>query len=72
MLLLTKRLLIHWARSNMVPFNIALETDNLGRIIDLFLALPFLVILGLVLVIGVESKSTLVIGASLNTQHIVK
>ena len=56
----------------MVPFNFALETNNLGRILDLFLALVLLDRLGLVLDIGVESKSTLVIGASLNTQHIVK
>ena len=72
LLLLTKRLPLQRARSNMVPFNFALEANNLGRIFNLFLALFLLVILGLVLVIGVESKSTLVIGASLNTQHIVK
>ena len=71
LLLLTKSLLQR-ARSNMVPFNFALEANNLGRIFNLFLALFLLVILGLVLDIGVESKSTLVIGASLNTQHIVK
>ena len=55
----------------MMPFKLALEANNLGRVLDLFLAL-LLVALGLVLVIGVESKSTLVIGASLNSQHIVK
>ena len=38
-----------------------LEASNLGRILRLFLAL-LLVNLGLVLVVGVESKSTLVIG----------
>ena len=72
LLLLTKGLLLQRAGSNMVPFNFALEANNLGRIFNLFLALFLLVELGLVLVIGVESKSTLVIGASLNTQHIVK
>jgi hypothetical protein len=46
----------------MVPFNFVLEANNLGQILDLFLALLFLVYLGLVLVIGFESKSTLVIG----------
>ena len=55
----------------MVPFNLALEASNLGRILDLFLAL-LLVNLGLVLVVGVESKSTLVIGGLLHTQHVVK
>ena len=60
-MLLTKRLLLHRAISNMVPFNLALQASNLGRILDLFLAL-LLVNLGLVLVVGVESKSTLVIG----------
>ena len=72
LLLLTKRLLLQRARSNMVTFNFALEANNLGRILDLFLARVLLVILGLDHNIGVESKSTLVFGASLNTQHIVK
>ena len=72
LLLLAKRLLLQRARSNMVPFNFALVTNNFGRILELFLALFLLVILGLVLVIGVESKSPLVIGASLHTQHVVK
>ena len=72
LLLLTKRLLLQRARSNMVPFNFALEANNLGRIFNLFLALFLLVKLGLVLVIGVESKSTLVIGGLLHTQHLVK
>ena len=72
LLLLTKGLLLQRAGSNMAPFNFALEANNLGRIFNLFSALFLLVDLGLVLVIGVESKSTLVIGASLNTQHIVK
>ena len=72
MLLLTKRLLLQRVRSNMVALNFALEANNLGLIFSLFLALVLLDRLGLVLVIGVESKSTLVIGASLNTQHIVK
>ena len=42
----------------MVPLCLALEASNLGRIIDN---------LGLVLDIGVESKSTLVIGGFLHT-----
>ena len=45
----------------MVPLNLALEASDLGRILDLSLAL-LLADLGLVLVIGVESKSTIVIG----------
>ena len=72
----TKRLLLQWARSNMVPFFLALEANNLGRILHLFLA-PLLVVLDLVrtiglLIIGVESKYTLVIGGFLSTQHLVK
>ena len=51
----------------MVPFFLALETNNLGHVLDLFLALLLVVLdlgrtIGLLLVIGVESKSTLVIG----------
>ena len=75
--LLTKRLLFQRARFNMVPFNFALEANNLGRIFDLFLAL-FLVVLdpiltmGLLLVVGDKSKSSLVIWGSMHTQHIVK
>ena len=66
-LLHTKRLLLQWARSYMVPFFLTLEANNLGRILDLFLALLLVVLdlvrtIGLLLVIGVESKSTLVIG----------
>ena len=55
----------------MVPLNFVLEANNLGLMIDLFLAL-LLVTLGLVLIIGVESKSTLVIGGLFHTQHVVK
>jgi hypothetical protein len=55
----------------MVPFYFALEANNLGQILDLFLAL-LLVYLGLVLVIGFESKSTLVIGGFLHTQDLVE
>ena len=55
----------------MVPFNLALEASDLGRILDLNLAL-LLVDRGLVLDVGVESKSTLVIGELLHTQHVVK
>ena len=69
-MLLSKSLLLHWARYNMVPFNFALEANNLGRILHFFLAL--LVNRGLVLVVGIESKSSLVIRELLHTQHIVK
>ena len=55
----------------MVPFNLALEANNLGRIFYLIMAL-LLVDLGLVLVIGNESKSTLVIGEFSHPQHIIK
>ena len=53
-----------------MPFNFALEANGLGRILDLFLAL-LLVTLGLLLLIGVKSKSTFVIGGFLHTQDIV-
>ena len=49
----------------MMSFNLALEANNLGQIFDLFMAL-LLVDLGLVLVIGNESKSSLVIGGFLH------
>src|ERR1041385_347812 len=54
----------------MVPFKLALETNNLGRIPDLRLAL-LLVKHGL-LIVGVESKSTLIIGGFFSTQNLVK
>jgi hypothetical protein len=56
----------------MMPFNLALEANNLSQILDLVLDLLPLVALGLVLVIGVESKSTLVIRVFLHTQNIIK
>jgi len=56
----------------MVPFNIALEANNLGRVFDLFLTLLLLVDVGLLPVVGDKTKSTLVIGGLLNTQHTVK
>jgi hypothetical protein len=56
----------------MVPFNVALEANNLSQILDLLLALLLLVYLGFVLVIGFESKSTLVIGGFLHTQDLVE
>ena len=71
LLLLTKTLLLHWEIPNMVPFLLALEANDLGRILDLYLAL-LLVTLGLIIVIGVKSKSTLFIGGLLHTQHVVK
>jgi hypothetical protein len=56
----------------MVPFNFALEANNLGQILDLFLALLVVVYLGLVIVIRDKSKSTLVIGGLLHTQDLVE
>ena len=54
-----------------MPFNFALEANNLGRIFNLSLSLILLVDVGL-LVVGDITKSTLVIGELLNTQHLVK
>ena len=71
LLLVTNGLLLQWERSNVMPFYFALEANNLGRILDLFLSLP-IVHLGLLLLIGVESKSTFVIGGFLHTQDIVE
>ena len=61
----------------MVPFNLPLEANNLGWILELLLDLVLvdrvlLLIIGLLVIIGVESKSTLIIGQSLHTQHIIK
>ena len=53
-----------------MPFNLALEENNLGRILDLGLAL-LLDEHGL-LIIGVESKSTLVIWGFFPIQDLVK
>jgi hypothetical protein len=55
----------------MVPFNFALEANNLGQIFDLFLALLLLVYFGLLLIIRDKSKYTLVIGGFLHTQDLV-
>ena len=71
LLLVTNGLLLQRARSNMMPFYFALEANNLGRILDLFLALVF-VHFGLLLIVGVEYKSTFVIGGFLHTQDIVE
>src|SRR6187399_3663835 len=71
-LLVTNGLLLQCARSNMMPFNFALEANNLGRILELFLALIVLNDLGPFLLVGVESKSTFVIGGFLHTQDIVE
>ena len=76
-LLHVKRLFLQRARSNMMPFFLALEANDLGRVLDLFLALLVVVLdlgrtIGLLLVIGVESKSTLVIGGFLHTQDLVE
>jgi hypothetical protein len=56
----------------MVPFNFALEANNLGQILDLFLALLPLVYFGLLLVVRDKSKSTLVIGGFLHTQDLIE
>ena len=72
MLLFTQVLLLQWARSNMMPFNFVLEASNLGRIFDLNLALLVLGAFGLFLVVGDKSKSALVIGGFLHTQHLVE
>ena len=60
-----------------MPFNFALEANNLGRIFDLFLALLLVVFdpiltFGLLLDVGDKPKSSLVIWGFLRTQHIVK
>jgi hypothetical protein len=56
----------------MVPFNFALDANNLGQIFDLFLTLFLLNDFGLILVVGDKSKSTLVIRGLLHTQHVVE
>jgi hypothetical protein len=56
----------------MVPFNFALEANNLGRTFDLSLALLLLVNRGLLVVVGDKPKYTLIIGGFLHTQHIVE
>src|SRR3954470_4861630 len=71
LLLLTQVLFLQWTRSYMMSFNLALEENNLGRILDLVLAL-LLVCIGLVLVIGVQSKSTFIIRGFLHTQDIIE
>jgi hypothetical protein len=55
----------------MMPFNFALEANNLGRIFDLSLAQILLVNLVL-LVVGDKPNSSLVIGGFLHSQHIVE
>src|SRR3954471_21055037 len=61
---------------DMMPFFLALEENNVGRILDLILAILVILVLkldsGLVLDIGVESKPTLVIGGFLHTQDFVE
>jgi hypothetical protein len=71
LLLLNKCLLLQRAGSNMVPFNFALETNNLGQIFDLYLALLLLIHLGLIFIVD-KTRSTLVIGGFFHTQHIVE
>src|SRR3954468_16795790 len=62
---------------DMMPFFLALEANNVGRILDLILANLLIILVlqldsGLVLDIGVESKPTLVIGGFLHTQDFVE
>src|SRR3954462_8529032 len=62
---------------DMMPFFLALEANNVGRILDLILAIVLVILVlqhdsGLVLDIGVESKPTLVIGGFLHTQAFVE
>src|SRR3954463_1122689 len=62
---------------DMMPFFLALEANNVGRIPDLILAILIVILVlqldsGLVLDIGVESKPTLVIGGFLHTQDFVE
>src|SRR3954471_754537 len=62
---------------DMMPFFLALEANNVGRILDLILAILLVVLVleldsGLVLDIGVESTTTLVIGGFLHTQDFVE
>jgi hypothetical protein len=56
----------------MVPLNFALEASNLGRIFELNLALLVLGAIECFPVVGDKSKSALVIGGLLHTQHLVK
>ena len=49
LLLVTNGFLLQRSRSNMMPFNFALEANDLGRMLDLFLGL-LLVTLGLLLI----------------------
>jgi hypothetical protein len=56
----------------MMAFDFALEANNLGRILDLLLTLLLLEGFGLPIVVGDKSKSTLVIGRFLCTQHLVE
>ena len=72
LLLVTYGLLLQRARSNMMASNFAFEANKLGRILELFLALLLVNDLGLFLLVGVESKSTFVIGGFLHTQDIVE
>src|SRR3954468_9914357 len=62
---------------DMMPFFLALEANNVGRILDLILANLLIILMlqldsGLVLDIGVESNPTLVIGGFLHTQDFVE
>src|SRR3954470_3275168 len=62
---------------DMMPFFLALEANNVGRILDLILAILLVILViqldsGLFLDTGVESKPTLVIGVFLHTQDFVE
>jgi hypothetical protein len=56
----------------MMPFNFAFEANNLGQVLDLFLALLTLEDFGLILVVEDKFKSTLFIGGFLHTQHLIE
>src|SRR3954469_4396580 len=76
-LLLTKRLLLQWAIPHMMPFFLALEAHNVGRILHLSLALLLVALVlqrdsVLALGVGVESKPTLVTWGASHTQHILE
>ena len=76
-LLPTKRILLQWAIPHMMPFFLALEEHNVGRILQLSLALLLVALVlqrisGLALGVGVESKPTLVTWGTSHTQHLLE
>src|SRR3954464_6509394 len=76
-LLPTKRLLLQWAIPHMMPFFLALEAHNIGRILHLSLTLLLVALVlqrvsGLALGVGVETNPTLVTWGSSHNQHILE